>query len=355
MKGRMPVAGRRVVVVGLAVLAASLWVTSALGASTNLSGTVTAGGAPYNKSIPVSQAGQISATISWTAPSAVLTVAIVNPSGAQVALNATNANPKTVTFNATDTGTYKIRVKAKSGSAVSFTGTVTYPGIALPTFAAQIGSGSTGHATVYPSGLDVGPDGTIYVADTGNDQVAAYSQSGTLLWRKGARGVRTAVNSTTGTLKCTIAVPSTGTAPNVKQALPRDAATDAAGNVYVAAYQQDRMDEFGPVVGNTCPTSVTRTWGTSGNGPLQFKRPYGVATDGSGHVFVADSDNERIQEFNSTGSTLIASFGASSPTGDFQQLRRVAVANGQVYGADLWGLHIDRFTAPGPTPTQTYP
>ena len=96
-------------------------------------------------------------------------------------------------------------------------------------------------------------------------------------------------------------------------------------------------------------------WGTSGNGALQFKRPYGVATDGSGHVFVADSDNERIQEFNSTGSTLIATFGAGSPTGDFQQLRRVAVANGQVYGADLWGLHIDRFTAPGPTPAQTYP
>jgi len=426
MKGRMPVVGRRVVVVGLAVLAASLWVTSALGAISNFSGHVQAG-VLYNKSIPVSDSGTISATISWSTPSAALTVAIVNPSGTQVAINSTNANPKTVTWNATVTGTYKIRVKAKSGSS-DFTGSVTYPGISVPTFAAQLGGGSTGHATVYPSGLDVGPDGTIYVADTGNDQVAAYSQSGTLLWRKGARGVRTAGNfanprdltylngdlyvddtgnnriqvldasngntigspwtglpstlgitagkdsagnniilvsedtsnkiavySTTGTLKCTIAVPSTGTAPNVKQALPRDAATDAAGNVYVAAYQQDRMDEFGPVVGNTCPTTVTRTWGTSGNGPLQFKRPYGVATDGSGHVFVADSDNERIQEFNSTGSTLIASFGASSPTGDFQQLRRVAVANGQVYGADLWGLHIDRFTAPGPTPTQTYP
>jgi sugar lactone lactonase YvrE len=350
----MPVVGRRVVVVGLAVLAASLWVTSALGASTNLSGTVTAGGTPYTKSIPVSQAGQISATISWTSPSAVLTVAVVNPSGVQVALNGTNANPKTVNFNATDTGTYKIRVKAKSGSS-AFTGTVTYPGIALPTFAAQIGSGSTGHATVYPSGLDVGPDGTIYVADTGNDQIAAYSQSGTLLWRKGARGVRTpgnfanprdltylngdlyvddtgnnriqvldasngstigspwtglpstlgitagkdstgnniilvsedtsnkiAVYSTTGTLKCTIPVPVL----NGKTALPRDAATDAAGNIYVAAYQQDHVDKFPPVVGNTCPQSVNGGWGTSGNGPLQFKRPYGVATDASGHVFV---------------------------------------------------------------------
>lgn len=423
----MPFVGRRVVVVGFAVLAASLWVTSALGATSGFSGSVSAGGALYNKSIPVSDSGTISATISWSTPSAVLTVAVVNPSGAQVAINSTNANPKTVTFNATDTGTYKIRVKAKSGSS-DFTGSVTYPGISVPTFAAQLGGGTMGHATMYPSGLDVGPDGTIYVADTGNDQVAAYNQAGTQLWRKGLRGNRTAGNfanprdltylngdlyvddtgnnriqvldasngsligspwtglpstlgitagkdsagnniilvsedtsnkiavySTTGTLKCTIPVPSTGSGSTLKPALPRDAATDAAGNVYVAAYQQDRMDEFGPVVGNTCPTAMTRTWGTSGNGALQFKRPYGVATDGSGHVFVADSDNERIQEFNSTGSTLIATFGAGSPTGDFQQLRRVAVANGQVYGADLWGLHIDRFTAPGPTPAQTYP
>ena len=423
----MPFVGRRVVVVGFAVLAASLWVTSALGATSGFSGSVSAGGALYNKSIPVSDSGTISATLSWSTPSAVLTVAIVNPSGTQVALNSTNANPKTVTYNATVTGTYKIRVKAKSGSS-DFTGSVTYPGISVPTFAGQLGGGTIGHATMYPSGLDVGPDGTIYVADTGNDQVAAYNQAGTQLWRKGIRGNRTAGNfanprdltylngdlyvddtgnnriqvldastgstigspwtglpstlgitagkdsagnniilvsedtsnkiavySTTGTLKCTIPVPSTGSGSTLKQALPRDAATDAAGNVYVAAYQQDRMDEFGPVVGNTCPTAMTRTWGTSGNGALQFKRPYGVATDGSGHVFVADSDNERIQEFNSTGSTLIATFGAGSPTGDFQQLRRVAVANGQVYGADLWGLHIDRFTAPGPTPAQTYP
>src|SRR6476469_8672603 len=170
MKGRMPVVGRRVVVVGLAVLAASLWVTSALGAISNFSGHVQ-GGVLYNKSIPVSDSGTISATISWSTPSAVLTV----------------------TWNATVTGTYKIRVKAKSGSS-DFTGSVTYPGISVPTFAAQLGGGSTGHATFYPSGLDVGPDGTIYVADTGNDQVAAYSQSGTLLWRKGARGVRTAGN-----------------------------------------------------------------------------------------------------------------------------------------------------------------
>jgi tripartite motif-containing protein 71 len=270
------------------------------------------------------------------------------------------------------------------------------------------------------------------VADTGNDQIAAYSQSGTQLWRDGVRGTRTAGNysnprdltylngdlyvddtgnnriqvldaatgntigspwtglpstlgitagkdsagnniilvsedtsnkiavySTAGTLKCTIPVPSTGTAPNIKQAFPRDAATDAAGDVYVAAYQQDRMDEFGPVVGNTCPTTLTRTWGTSGNGALQFKRPYGVAVDGSGHVFVADSDNERIQEFNSTGSTLLNTYGDKTPanggSGDFFQLRRVAVANGQVYGADLWGLHIDRFAAAGATPAQTYP
>ena len=64
-----------------------------------------------------------------------------------------------------------------------------------------------------------------------------------------------------------------------------------------------------------------------------------------------------------TGSTLLHIYGDKTPanggSGDLFQLRRVAVANGQVYAADLWGWHIDRFAACAtfscPTPAQTYP
>src|SRR5438552_11252151 len=48
--------------------------------------------------------------------------------------------------------------------------------------------GGPGHAEMYPSGLDVGPGGVVYVADTGGDQVAAYDATDNQLWRVGARG-----------------------------------------------------------------------------------------------------------------------------------------------------------------------
>jgi DNA-binding beta-propeller fold protein YncE len=38
-------------------------------------------------------------------------------------------------------------------------------------------------------------------------------------------------------------------------------------------------------------------WGSQGTGDGQFDLPAGVAVDGSGNVFVADSDNHRIQKF----------------------------------------------------------
>jgi DNA-binding beta-propeller fold protein YncE len=414
---------------GLATaVVALLAVSDAFGASAPLSGTVSAGGGVDTTSFNVSSPGAISATIQWSTSSAVLTLALVDPTGAQVKLDATTHNPKTLTFDATTTGTWKVRVKAKSGSS-SFTGSVTYPGVSKPSYAGQIGHGIGGHAEIYPSGLDVGPDGTVYVADTGNDQVKAYAPTGGVAWTFPSsfiRGSRTAghfanprdiaffngklyvddtgnnrvqVIDTTatpmtatawsfkfpstlgisvgkdanganivlvsedtankigvfdlnGTWKCDISVPASGS-PS-KTAQPRDAATNAAGNVYVAAYQQDRIVEFAPVKGSTCPTAIVDQWGTHGSGNDQLIRPYGVDLDTSGNVYVADSDNERIQEFSGSG-TYIATYGANTTGGgNFKQLRRVAVMNGKVYGADLWDFFIDQFNGAHAAPDMVF-
>jgi DNA-binding beta-propeller fold protein YncE len=420
---------RRLLAVAAILTAALLGAPDALGASKTFTGTVSTGGTQLeNFSFPVSSPGQVSATLSWQTTSAVLTVAIVDPTGAQVAINSGSANPKTVTYNATLTGTYKVRVKAKSGAS-SFSVTIGYPGVAVPSYAGQVGGGLTGHAEIYPSGLDVGPDGTVYVADTGNDQVKAYTATGAVAWMfpsgtvRGSRTVghfsnprdltylngkvyvddtgnnrvqvidttvspmtvsawsykfpstlgitagkdgsgnpiilvsedtsnQIAVFDTSGTFRCAIAVPTVAG----KGAQPRDAATNAAGNVYVAAYQQDQIDEFGPVQGSTCPSGTIRTWGGHGTSNTQLIRPYGVAVNAAGHVFVADSDNERIQEFSGTGGYLATYGGNVTIGGSFKQLRRVALnpTTGAVYGADLWDFHIDRFSAPTLTPDLVY-
>ena len=303
-------------------------------------------------------------------------------------------------------------------------------------YAATIGG--PGHAAMYPSGMEIAPNGNIVIADTGNNQVAEYTPSGTQVWRVGSEGsaapcgsnptgfpqfeqprdvgINSAgniyvadngngrivkLNGTNG--KCLIApfkLPGGGapigatvsttpagqllyvangtksqvvvfnTSGGVVRTISskgsctlnrmRDAAADASGNIYVANYESNNILEFSST--GTC----IRTWGThaknsttgvcSGNAGGTFKNPYGVAVgtdpfinNGSPGeaIYVANSNDDCLQEFTPTG-TFVADMGSpgdDSQTGTFTQLRRVAVdANGNVWGADLWGNRLVEFT-----------
>jgi DNA-binding beta-propeller fold protein YncE len=126
---------------------------------------------------------------------------------------------------------------------------------------------------------------------------------------------------------------------------PRDAATDSAGNIYVADYANNRIAKFSPTGG------WITSWGTSGGKPGQFRRPYGIAIDAANDVWVADNTNHRIQEFTSSGGFLETFGTAGTDAGQFFQLRRVAVTPGtttpDVYGFDLWGNKVEHYTPDG--------
>lgn len=268
---------------------------------------------------------------------------------------------------------------------------------------------------MYPSGLDVDAQGTVYVADTGNDSVSAHSADGTHRWTTGKRlrrepgsfsnprdvayadgrvyvadtaynrvqvldaatgaslavwsshftalmGISAGVDgsgqrvllladSVTGTIavhrpdgsRLRTVGSGLGTEPGQLNEA-RDAATDAAGNIYVADFRNHRVARFSPT------GAWLGSWGSLGSGVGQFNAPYGVDVDDAGHVYVADSNNHRIQELDATGAH-VASFGSGgSGAGEFFQLRRVAVGAGDrpsVHGADLWGLKIERFSYDG--------
>jgi tripartite motif-containing protein 71 len=126
--------------------------------------------------------------------------------------------------------------------------------------------------------------------------------------------------------------------------LPRDAATDSRGNIYVANYANDRIEVFDP------SGIYRRSWGTKGSEDGQFRRPYGIAVDATDTVYVADSDNERIQKFTTLGEFRGKMGSSGTGLGQFLQLRRVAVGSGPtpaVYGADLFGFKLERFSASG--------
>ncbi|MBC7235723.1 MAG: TIGR03663 family protein, partial [Chloroflexi bacterium] len=76
---------------------------------------------------------------------------------------------------------------------------------------------------------------------------------------------------------------------------PKGLAVDAAGNVYVADSQNHRVQVLAP------DGSFLREWGSEGNAPGQFKEPWGIAVSPEGDVFVADTWNHRIQVFDDRG------------------------------------------------------
>src|SRR5439155_3354 len=98
---------------------------------------------------------------------------------------------------------------------------------------------------------------------------------------------------------------------------------------------------------SSCGTFLT-TWGTSGSGNAQFRFPVGVAVDGSGNVFVTDSDNARIQKFDN-GGTFLTTWGTrGSADGQFYSFTGVAVdGSGNVFVADAANYRIQKFANAG--------
>jgi streptogramin lyase len=106
-------------------------------------------------------------------------------------------------------------------------------------------------------------------------------------------------------------------------------AVDGSGNVFVADNNNNRIQKF-----DNTGTFLT-TWGSLGSGDGQFNWPLGVAVDGSGNVFVADWNNNRVQKFDNNGVflTMWGSFGSGD--GQFGGPEDVAVdGSGNVFVVD---------------------
>src|SRR4029450_7064386 len=92
--------------------------------------------------------------------------------------------------------------------------------------------------------------------------------------------------------------------------------------------------------------SVLTKWGTAGSGDGQCSAPAGVTVDGSGNVYVADTDNNRIQNFTNTGSFLTKGGTDGGGGGALSGPAGVAVdGSGNVYVADTFNHRIQKFTS----------
>lgn len=89
-------------------------------------------------------------------------------------------------------------------------------------------------------------------------------------------------------------------------------------------------------------------WGTPGTADGQFDTPTGIAVDAAGNVFVADRNNNRIQKFSNTGTFLLSWGTGGTGNGQFDSPRGIAVdKGGDVYVADYNNARVQRFTGNG--------
>jgi sugar lactone lactonase YvrE len=80
---------------------------------------------------------------------------------------------------------------------------------------------------------------------------------------------------------------------------PTNAALGPDGHLYVAdGYVNAKVHVF------TVGGEPVRSWGTRGSGPGQFQLVHDLAFHPDGRLFVADSDNERLQIFSPDGTYL---------------------------------------------------
>ena len=141
---------------------------------------------------------------------------------------------------------------------------------------------------------------------------------------------------------------------------PQDVAVDAAGNLYIADYFGHRVRKVDSA-GIITTVAGTGAAGFSGDGgpatAAQIHRPYGVAVDGLGNLYIADSFNYRIRKVDTAGTiTTFAGTGGKSSTGDGGPATAATLADprdiafdrdGNVYIADTYGYQLRRVDPSG--------
>ncbi len=114
----------------------------------------------------------------------------------------------------------------------------------------------------YPNGIEVDPEGRIYVTDSNNGRLQVFDASGELLYRLGGFN------------------------------LPRGTAMDDQQRLYVVDAVGQRVVVYGLFAQ---PIELLFDFGDLGLGDGQFNYPNDIAVDTTGRLYIADRENNRIQ------------------------------------------------------------
>ncbi len=171
-----------------------------------------------------------------------------------------------------------------------------------------------------PTGVSLGPDGSIYLADTHYAQILVYSPTGQLIERYGEFGV----------------------APGQFR-LPTDILVTAAGDIYISEYGgNDRISRF------TSDWRFMSAFGGQDAGEAALRRPQSMRIGPDGLIWVADACAHRICRFTLDGE-FRGAFGAlGAAPGQFRFPYSLAfLSDGTLVVAEYGGSRVQRLTPDG--------
>jgi len=177
--------------------------------------------------------------------------------------------------------------------------------------------GQTGNVVlVKPVAVAVDEAGTVYVADTGRGEVAAFDATGQSLRRFRP--------------------------PDRENYRPVSCAA-VRSRLYVADIDAHRIDVF-----STTDGAHITSFGGVGSEPGRFYFPMGVTTDSKGKIFVSDTMNARVQVFDDSHNPVRSMGRPGNRYGDMGKPRHLAVGpDGVVFITDVEFSHVHLFDEQG--------
>jgi sugar lactone lactonase YvrE len=198
-----------------------------------------------------------------------------------------------------DTGHQVIRKVNTAGiiTTVAGNGTEGYSGDGGPATSAELRA---------PYGVAVDNAGNLFIADLGNNRIRMVTAAGTITTVAG--------NGTNGYSG------DGGPATSAELSIPWGVAVDGAGNLFIADWGNQRIRKVN-TAGTITTVAGNSAQGYSGDGgpatSAELSLPSGVAVDGAGNLFIADTNNQRIRMVNTAGTvTTVAGTGTAGYSGD---------------------------------------
>jgi tripartite motif-containing protein 71 len=185
----------------------------------------------------------------------------------------------------------------------------------------------------YPWSIAIGPDGFVYVTDSENNRIQKFDYNGNFITKWGNYCYIDSDGDGVPDQSC-----------NGQFEWPAGIAVGLDGFVYVSDAGNNRVQKF-----DTTGAYITK-WGSesTGSGDGEFNTPFGVAVGYDGSIYISDSGNHRVQKFDNNGNFITKWGTLGSGDGQFDWPAGITSGpDGSLYVADTYNNRIQKFDSNG--------